>query len=111
MPALAPLRKGELPLDKSVIRLRGLLSLSKTLLIFFACVTSAALIAQTNTGSMSGTVTDPNGASVPGAKVTATNSASGVKVETQDFDGGLYVFPRLRLASMKSRQRRAASKD
>jgi len=64
-------------------------------LILFACIAPAVLMAQANTGSMSGTVTDPNGSTVPGAKVVATNTANGIKAETLTSDAGLYVFPRL----------------
>src|ERR1043166_3031080 len=46
-------------------------------LILFACIAPAVLMAQANTGSMSGTVTDPNGSTVPGAKVVATTLAPG----------------------------------
>jgi hypothetical protein len=51
--------------------------------------------AQVATGSMSGTVTDPNGAAVPGAKVVVSHVSTGVRSETQTSDAGLYVFPRL----------------
>ncbi|MCC6366708.1 MAG: TonB-dependent receptor [Bryobacterales bacterium] len=51
--------------------------------------------AQQNTGSIGGTVTDPNGASVPGAQVAAKNDATGLNIETVTNDAGLYVFPSL----------------
>src|SRR5258706_4047145 len=63
-------------------------------LILLACGTPA-LMAQANTGSMSGTVSDPNGASVPAAKVIAKSATSGIKAETLTSDAGLYVLPRL----------------
>ena len=79
-----------------ILQLRQLLSL-RTMLwpALLACALSVVLIAQSSTGSMSGTVTDPNGAAVPAAKVVATNTASGGKAETLTSDAGLYVFPRL----------------
>ena len=64
-------------------------------LTLLACMTSVALVAQVSSGSMSGVVSDPNGASVPGAKVSATNSASGGQSETVTSDAGLFVFPSL----------------
>src|SRR5258708_21309705 len=83
-------------MKKSTLRYRQRLSLRKTLwLMLFACAISAALMAQSSNGSMSGTVTDPNGAAVPAVKVIAKNPASGIKVETRTSDAGLYVFPRL----------------
>lgn len=51
--------------------------------------------AQTSTGSISGTVTDPNAAVVPGAKVTALHTATGREYQTVTTDAGLYVFPSL----------------
>ena len=46
-------------------------------------------------GSLLGTITDPNGAAVPGARVTATETATGVK-QTITTDGrGFYSFQSL----------------
>src|SRR5437870_781525 len=59
--------------------------------IVFLC--SAVAYAQTSAGSLGGTITDPNGASIPDAKVVATNATTGVKLEVQSTDAGLYLFP------------------
>lgn len=48
--------------------------------------------AQVATGSLSGTVLDSNGASVPGASVAVRNDATGVELKTVSSEGGLYVF-------------------
>ncbi len=64
-----------------------------TSLVGIVLLASAAVYAQTSTGSLSGTVTDPNGASIPGAKVVATGVTTGSKLETLTTDAGLYVFP------------------
>ena len=64
-----------------------------TLLVGIVLLASAAMYAQTSTGSLSGTVTDQNGASIPGAKVVATGVTTGAKLETLTTDAGLYVFP------------------
>ncbi|MCB1021907.1 MAG: TonB-dependent receptor [Acidobacteria bacterium] len=53
----------------------------------------ASVSAQVNTGSISGSVLDPGGASVPGATVIAVEAASGQTFETRSSDAGLYVFP------------------
>jgi len=44
---------------------------------------------------MSGTVTDPNGAVIPGAKVVATHDPTKRDYETVTTDAGVYVFPTL----------------
>lgn len=49
--------------------------------------------AQVATGSIAGTITDPNGASVPGARLVLTNDANGVRTEAISSEAGLYVFP------------------
>lgn len=45
--------------------------------------------------SLNGTVTDPTGAAIPNAKVTATNQATGVASSTQSDQAGAYLFPAL----------------
>jgi hypothetical protein len=59
--------------------------------LILAVLTGApALTAQTITGSIVGTVTDPSGAVVAGAKVTATNVSTGVVTSTKTNSEGLY---------------------
>ena len=43
--------------------------------------------------TLTGAVTDPNGAVVAGATVKATNMATNISVDAQTTDGGLYRFP------------------
>src|SRR5690348_2715672 len=43
------------------------------------------------TGTIQGTVTDPSGAVVAGAAVTATNVATGVKTDRKTTDAGVFV--------------------
>ncbi len=64
-----------------------------TSLVGIVLIASAGLYAQSSTGSLAGTVTDPNGAAIPGAKVIATGVTTGAKLETLSSDAGLYVFP------------------
>ncbi len=49
--------------------------------------------AQTTTGTVSGVVTDANGALVPNASVKLTNTATGVAQSSQANESGSYVFP------------------
>ena len=70
---------------------KSLLALST---FFLLCVTSA--VAQTDRGSLTGRVTDPNGAAVANAKVTATNLNTGETREVTTSDDGNYTIPELK---------------
>lgn len=58
-----------------------------TILLSFACA-----IAQTVTGSITGEVADQSGALVVGARVIATNAATGVKTSAQTNAAGVYTI-------------------
>jgi hypothetical protein len=64
-------------------------------LLILLCLTSTVGMAQLASGSMSGTVTDPNGAIIPGAKVVAVHEPTGREYPTVTTDAGVYVFPNL----------------
>src|SRR5438105_2443954 len=49
-------------------------------------------VAQTSKGFIVGTITDPNGASIAGATIKATNTATGVTRETTSQQDGSYRF-------------------
>jgi len=55
--------------------------------------------AQTTDGTISGTVSDPTGAMVPGAEVTVTNEATGVSRVVKTNDTGFYTVPTLPLGT------------
>src|SRR5262249_48677220 len=55
----------------------------------------AVVSAQTNTGEIQGVVTDPSGAVLPGATVTAVQRGTGVTVGRRPDDRGLYFIPGL----------------
>jgi hypothetical protein len=55
----------------------------------------AMVNAQSTTGTITGTVTDPTGAVIPGAMVTVTNTLSGAAVTVQANTEGVYVVPAL----------------
>lgn len=59
------------------------------------------IVAQEITGGITGTVTDPSGAAIPGAKVTATNVAQGTVWPTETNAAGVYNFPRLPIGEYK----------
>jgi hypothetical protein len=56
---------------------------------------AALLSAQGPVGTLSGTVTDPAGAVVAGATVTAVNAATGVETKTTTTNTGTYTLPYL----------------
>jgi hypothetical protein len=60
-------------------------------------VTSASLVAQVDRGSIVGTVSDPNGASVPGAQVTITNLANDQSLKVTTDSSGNYAANVLRI--------------
>jgi hypothetical protein len=64
---------------------------------YFAAFLATPRIAQTQetTGAITGTVTDPSGAAVPNASVTATNVEMGTTWPTQTNSAGVYNLPRL----------------
>ena len=58
-------------------------------LIIFA----GLLAAQTNTGVIRGTVTDPSGAVIAGAKITAVNAGTGLQYSAVSTEAGLFSIP------------------
>jgi hypothetical protein len=54
------------------------------------CLSSASLVAQTTTASVTGTVTDSSGAIAPSVRVTATNVGTNLTYNTNTNDSGVY---------------------
>ena len=72
----------------------------RTLLVFCIVVlTAATLAAQTFRGTILGTVTDPSGAVVAGAKVAAKNAGTGVERATETSADGSYSLPQLQIGT------------
>ena len=67
--------------------------------VFLVC--SVASEAQTITGSVNGTVTDPSGAVIPNATVTATNVDTGVATPTTTNNDGIYNIRFLQIGNYK----------
>lgn len=55
----------------------------------------ASAVAQSTSATLSGTVTDAQGALVPGARVTVANSATGLKRQATTNDSGNFTIPLL----------------
>jgi hypothetical protein len=64
--------------------------------------TAAAIDAQSN-GALTGLVSDQSGAVVPGARITLTNSATGVVSSTITNQAGVYTFPSVLIGSYELR--------
>ncbi|MBZ5624147.1 MAG: carboxypeptidase-like regulatory domain-containing protein [Acidobacteriia bacterium] len=59
-------------------------------IVLLILVAASALIAQTTTGSVTGTVTDPSGAAMANVKISATNVATGVPFPAETNAAGVY---------------------
>jgi len=71
-------------------------SIPSVLIVFLLC----SLCAWAGiTGSISGIVTDPTGAIVPGANVVATNVLTNVRSESKTDSQGFYNFPALAIGT------------
>lgn len=68
--------------------------------IFMFCLVAGAS-AQTDQARVSGTVTDTNGAAVPGAKVTVTNEKTGEVRTVTAKDDGTFIFVALKPTTYK----------
>jgi Carboxypeptidase regulatory-like domain/TonB dependent receptor/TonB-dependent Receptor Plug Domain len=69
--------------------------------LFLTAIGVTSLRAQVDTGSITGTVTDPSGAVVSGAKVTLTNEGTGTSLSTTTGADGVYEFSPVRIGTYK----------
>ena len=69
------------------------------MMLAFVILITTAVMGQTFRGTILGTVTDPSGAVVAGAKVTAKNPATGLERTTQTSADGSYSIPELPLGT------------
>src|SRR5258708_17946741 len=77
-----------------VIR-KGAVMKLRFLFVLFLLSVSTSLLAQTFRGTIVGTVTDPQGAVVSGAKVTVRNINTGLERATETSADGSYSVPEL----------------
>ncbi|HEY4047764.1 MAG TPA: carboxypeptidase-like regulatory domain-containing protein, partial [Acidobacteriaceae bacterium] len=63
--------------------------------LLFSCALVSSLFAQSNSGIVNGTVTDPSGAVVPGATVTIQNPVSGLLRSATTDSSGHFQFTNL----------------
>ncbi len=72
------------------------LFVSHLLVLLFLSAFASSLLAQSaGTGALTGTVTDPTGAVIPGVSVTAVNNETGLERTTLTREDGSYRFPLL----------------
>lgn len=70
-------------------------------LILTTIFTAAALFAQFDTAVVLGTIRDSSGASIPGAKVTLSNLATGIDAVASTDESGNYLFPNVRIGQYR----------
>src|SRR5882757_6118647 len=71
------------------------------LLLFVLLLGVAWPASAQSTATLQGTVTDPAGATVPNAKVVATNQGTNVRTETVSDSAGAFLFPSLSIGVYK----------
>ncbi|OLE12887.1 MAG: hypothetical protein AUG89_06500 [Acidobacteria bacterium 13_1_20CM_4_56_7] len=83
------------PWQLSFVKSQGGFMRFRSSLGFLLLLISTSLVAQTFRGTILGTVTDPQGAVVPGTKVTVHNVNTGLERATQTSADGSYSVPEL----------------
>src|ERR1700688_1947323 len=69
------------------------------IVLVFVLLAAVSLSAQTFRGTILGTVTDPSGAVLPGAKVSVKNVGTGLERTTQTSADGSYALPELQIGT------------
>ena len=94
-------------MKKSIMSLVIIASLS---VLIFLTWNVAPVYGQTDTGRISGTITDSTGAVVTGAKVVAKSANTGTSRETTTNSAGIYTIPSLKPTRMTFQSRPRASR-
>ncbi len=68
--------------------------------VVFLCLVSP-VFGQTTFGSITGTVTDPTGAVIPGAAVSVTNAGTGIERKVTTSAGGVFNVPNLDIGAYR----------
>ncbi len=74
--------------------------MKKLSLFALAALVAVSITWASDTGSISGVVTDPTGAVVPNVAVTARNTSTGIEWKVVTNAQGIYAFRTCRLESM-----------
>lgn len=84
-------KRGGIPVSaKSLWKQHSITVLIASTTILFAAATAMGQVG--SSGSVEGTITDPSGASIPQATVTAVNTATGVETTRKTTAAGFYVL-------------------
>jgi len=67
--------------------------MTKWFVLFWVLAASGLCLAQSESATLSGRVSDPSGAPIVGAEVVLTNTQTNVEQRTKTNEVGLYVFP------------------
>src|SRR5436305_14544160 len=76
-------------------------ALAKFFLLLAVVLITTTLLAQIQDGQIRGTVTDPQGAAVAGAKVTVSNPATAYSTTVTTSDTGLFTAAQLPVGNYK----------
>src|SRR5260370_31540191 len=82
--------RGGIEMNLSFVSLRRSAGICLAVLLFLVCTASAQ---RGTSGSIEGTITDAQGATISGAKMSAVNSDTGLKLESVSDESGLFHFP------------------
>jgi hypothetical protein len=94
MPEMTETPREASALLQSKVRFQGAYMRARISLVF-VLLAAVSLSAQTFRGTILGTVTDPSGAVVPGAKVMVKNTGTGLERSTETSADGSYAVPEL----------------
>ena len=81
------------------------------LAMIWMCLCGSHALAQTENGSLTGEVRDPQGAVVAGAEVMATNVQTGVVTNVTSNENGVFYFPSLRPSRYKISVKKSGFKE
>src|SRR5712664_2287809 len=79
----------------SIVLRRVIAPFSVMVILALAILSANQAYAQVSGATLSGTITDPSGAAIAGAKVSVTNKATGVSRDVTTDTAGLYSAPNL----------------
>src|SRR5262252_5693804 len=77
-----------------------------SLVLLTSLALTGVAFGQRNTAAVSGIITDPTGAAVPDAQVTALQTSTGTAIKTQSNLNGFYLLPNVPAGSYTLRVER-----